>query len=127
MKYLAKRVRIVGIAALIAFIVAGCAGTGGVKTPDQMSSMERAAFALMLYNNAYSNYLLQYDATPKPLTADQQKFFKGYKDGLVAVYPIIYTYITIIQSGTVPTVDQEKQIIALIYQLQTMMLKEVSK
>jgi hypothetical protein len=130
MKYLVRRARIVGIAALIAFIAvgcSGCAGMSGVKTPDQMTSTERAAMALMLYNNAYSNYLIQYESAPKPLTVDHQKYFKGYKEGLVTVYPMIYTYITIIQSGTTPTVDQEKAIISLIYQLQTMMLKEVAK
>lgn len=130
MMILAKSVKTIGIAVLIAFIVAGCsgcAGTGAMKTPDQMSSMERAAMVLMLYNNAYSNYIIQYDATTKPLTPDQQKYFKGYKDSLTTIYPVIYTYITVVQSGSAPTADQEKQILTLIYQIQNMMLKEVAK
>lgn len=122
--------KVVGMLMLVAFVAAGCsgcAGTSGVKTPDQMTSMERGAMALMLYNNAYSNYLIQYDATPKPMTVDQQKYFKGYKEGLVKVYPVIYAYVSLIQTGSVPSAEQEKQIITMIYQIQTMMLKEVAK
>lgn len=108
---------------IIAICMIGCAGSGNIKTPDQMTPVERATLVLTLYNNAYTNYLAQYNAAAKPLTPDMQTYFRGYKEGMTIAWPTISAYVSTVQVGGTPTPEQEAQIIGLIYKLQGFLTK----
>ena len=120
-----RKLKILTLILAVAFL-ASCAGQN-IKTPDQMTSKERATFVLGLYNNAYSNYNIQFAATKRPFNKEMAGYFQGYKSVMESAWPVISTYAAVAQSGGTPTVEQEQMIIALIYQFQTILMKEASK
>ena len=107
---------------LIIGLLAGCAGLA--KTPDQMTSKERATYVMTLYNNAYTNYNAQYSATPRPFSKEMAIYFQGYKRVMESAWPIISVYASVAQTNGTPTQEQEQAIISLIYQLQSILIKE---
>lgn len=109
---------------LAAFLAAGATCQGGAKTPDKLTAAERGVLATSLYNNAFSNYNLQFEATPKPMSESMRDYFQGYKKAMEAIYPVIAAYNSIAQIGAVPTPEQEAQIIRAIYQLQAMLMSD---
>jgi hypothetical protein len=106
-------------------LLAGCAGMN-VKTPDQMTAKERGTFTLTLYNNAYSNYNAQFAATPKPMSKEMTDYFRGYKQVMESAWPVISAYTAIVKVNGAPTMEQEQQIINIIYQLQAVLLAKTS-
>lgn len=98
-----------------------------ILTPDQMTPKQRATFAMNLYSNAYDNYLAQFSATPKPIIGDQKAYFDSYKKFMVYAEPIVTGYSQLTTVGGVPTIEQEQQILNLIYQLQAMLMKGMVK
>lgn len=117
-----KRLRVFLAVALVVLAMAGVACHEGIKTPEKMTPKERGVLATSLYNNAYSNYLLQFDATPKPMDLATREYFDAYKKAMETVYPVISAYNAIAQMGAAPTADQEAAIIRAIYQLQAMLM-----
>jgi hypothetical protein len=118
-----KRIARVALVLMLALFVAGASCQQQIKTPDKMTPKERGALALTLYNNAFNNYNAQFAATPQPMSAAMKDYFRGYKAAMEVAWPTISGYTAIVGVGGVPTPEQEKQIIALIYQLQAMLMQ----
>lgn len=117
-----KTARVFLVIVVAGFLAAGASCGGDVKTPEKMTAKERGVLATSLYNNAFQNYQLQFEATPKPMDAAMRDYFQSYKKAMEGVYPVIATYNSIAQIGAAPTPEQEAQIIRAIYQLQAMLL-----
>lgn len=100
---------------------------GGVLSPTEMTPKQRAVFAMTLYNNAWDGYQAQFAATPQPITGATKEYFQAYKTMMAAVYPAILVYDQTVQAGATPTPDQEQALITIIYQLQAILIKGVSK
>lgn len=111
---------------LIALVV-GCTSiqlkdTANHNTPEKMTAAGRGVLVTSLYNNAFTNYNLQFEATPKPMSPDMRDYFQAYKKAMENAYPVIAAYNSIVQIGGVPSPEQEAQIIQMIYQLQAMLM-----
>ena len=117
-----KTARVFLLIMIAAFLAAGASCQGNVKTPEKMTAKERGVLATALYNNAFTNYQMQFDATPKPMDAPMREYFQAYKKAMEGVYPVIAAYNSVAQIGAVPTPEQEAAIIRAIYQLQAMLL-----
>ena len=116
-------VRIVTVTLIALVALMGCA-TQGLVTPDQMAPQGKAAFVLQLYNNADTNYRAQFAASPLPMSDDMKQYFRTYKAVLGGASPVIDLYVTTVKSGGLPTVEQEQQILTIIYKLQALLVKK---
>jgi hypothetical protein len=89
-----------------------------------MSPQGKAAFVLQLYNNADSNYRAQFAATPTPMAEDMKQYFRTYKAVLEGAIPVVDLYVMTVKAGGAPTVEQEQQILTIIYKLQALLTKK---
>ena len=106
---------------LVLGLVVGCAGV--VKSPDQMTSKEKATYVMSLYNNAYENYNIQFSAATRPFSQEMTTYFQGYKKVMENAWPVISLYSSIAQTNGTPSQDQEQMILKMIYQFQAILMK----
>lgn len=90
------------------------------KTPTEMSPKERAVLAMKMYNNAYNDYIRQFESTEVPFSDEAVSYFKTYKSVLQAAWPVISAYDTLASVNAQPTPEQDQQIVDLIYHLESM-------
>ena len=110
--------RAVSRVALVLLLV-GCVANGELKNPGDMQPKEKAAFVLMLYNNADTNYRAQFESTALPMSESTKAYFRAYKRMLEGAAPVVRLYVDTVIMGARPTMEQEEEMIRLIYSLQT--------
>jgi len=105
----------------VVMLLAGCVANGELKGPAEMQPRERAAFVLMLYNNADTNYRVQFEETSKPLSEDMKTYFRKYKSTLEGAAPVIRLYVDTVTLGAKPSPEAEENMVRLIYKLQALL------
>lgn len=101
------------VALLLSFgLIANCTMDVPLKTIDEMSPKQKAAFMMSVYNSEYDNYL--YVSTRDNLTEDQKVILRKKKAALTKVYPLIESYSDYIAAGALPSEAKEKAIINLL-------------
>ena len=88
------------------------------KSPSEMTPKERAVFAMKAYNNAYNDYIRQFENATAPFSADMVKYFKTYKSILQGAWPVISAYDALASTNTKPSNEDTQQLIDVIYQLE---------
>lgn len=131
---------------LVAFVFVGC--QNNIKTPDEMTPKEKAAFFLSMYNKQFDGYLdtiidpalpfaerealkesikdgavLPADKMNPNLTNEQKDILRTKKEIMTEVYPLISLYTSYAESGSVPSAETETQIISLLDRLAATVVK----
>ena len=102
-------------------LLIGCVANVELKGPAEMQPRERAAFVLMLYNNADTNYRVQFEETVRPLSEDMKTYFREYKSTLETAAPAIRLYVDTVTLGAKPPTELDEDMIRLIYKLQAIL------
>lgn len=109
-------------------ILSGCGGMQ-IKNPADMTNQERALVAKSLYDRSWESYQVQFKAAPRDvngqMSVDMKNYFQAWKKLMENAWPTIDVFCKVVEVGNDPSVDQEQQIIKLIYQLQTMLMQRV--
>lgn len=131
----------------VVFLLAGCPDTN-IKTPDEMTPKEKAAFFLSMYNKQFDGYLetvidpglppaeraslkesvkngevLPAEKFNPNLTDEQWDILETKKEIMTEVYPLISLYTSYAESGSVPSAETEQQIIGLLDRLAATVIK----
>jgi hypothetical protein len=85
-----------------------------------MLPKEKAVLAMSMYNNAYNNYIRQFKDTAVPFSPEMVEYFNVYKNVLKNAWPIISAYDSIVSINTYPSPEMDRQILDVIYQLESM-------
>jgi hypothetical protein len=101
-------------------LVVGCT-IDNLKEFGDMTPKEKAAFFLSVYNSSDMNYRAM--AARTDLTEVQKEVLRKKRTIMIQVYPLIRSYLTYVESGVVPSVELEQQILTQIDRLTTLVVE----
>jgi uncharacterized cupredoxin-like copper-binding protein len=106
------------LALLTAFLfVVGCQAFGQIKELkfDEMNSKQKATWMNEVYSFQYDDYKMM--AAMPNLTENQKKAMRTKKKVLTEVWPLINLYSGYVDTGIIPAVELESQIMSLLNRL----------
>jgi heptaprenylglyceryl phosphate synthase len=105
----------------LAVLLVGSCTFDNLKPFDEMSAKEKAAFFMSVYNSSDMNYRAM--ASQPDLTEVQKEILRQKKQIMIQVYPLIQSYNTYVDSGVVPSVELEQNILTNIDKLTTLVVE----
>lgn len=109
---------------LLLFVYA-CPMNQNIKPFSEWTPKEKATFWMKVYNDEYAAY--QQRVQQSDLFPEQKEILKAKKKLLTEIYEPLKLYVNYTESGRVPTEEMENILQGKMNDLETLILKEVSK
>ena len=118
-----KRVLTIGLVVLLALVFAAACSQNG-QSVAKMTPKEKAAFAMSMYNSAFDDYKLQFEAmSVDGLDQKEKDYLGGYLKALETSYRSIKLFNNYAAAGTVATPESEAALAAAIRELTALLSK----
>jgi ABC-type glycerol-3-phosphate transport system substrate-binding protein len=118
--------KFIAVYIVLALMLVGCAG---MQKPEQsfsdMTPKQKVTIMMGIYNAQYDDYKLKV-AIPN-LTEEEKQVLRTKKQVLTQVYPLIQSYDLIQAAGGTPTAEAEANIMQLLSNLESLVIREVTK
>lgn len=113
MMLMSKRVNQAVVLYLVLVFLSAC--TAGMKSPEDMEPVDVAIWANRIYVLQYDSYLTE--STAPGLSDERIEYLRTKREILTELHPLLVSYNTYVDSGTVPEEQLTQLIIRLVYRL----------